>query len=74
MSVVRLVCCSEVSSANLRARCRGLCLSCVGLLLPLVFILNFLATSASQELLLSVMGRDVTQALQLYLVGTTDLT
>jgi len=56
----------EASSHNFKARCRGLFLSLLGVLLPLFIFVNFLASSASKDLLHSTLGKKGTETLLLY--------
>ena len=61
--------CSQDSSHNLRARCKGTLLCCVGLLLPLILAVNFLATAATQDMLKTLLGKPGAESLNMYLVS-----
>ncbi|KAK6184140.1 hypothetical protein SNE40_006663 [Patella caerulea] len=57
---------SEQTSANLRARVRGLCYSMIGMLLPLLLLATFLI-STSHQLLSSVLGESIVVTMSVYL-------
>ncbi|XP_035692019.1 uncharacterized protein LOC118426623 [Branchiostoma floridae] len=55
------------SSYNLRARGKGALFGFLGFILPIVLLVNFLASSVSQELLKSLLGKAGAEALQVYM-------
>ncbi|KAI8489006.1 hypothetical protein Bbelb_332300 [Branchiostoma belcheri] len=57
----------SASSYNLRARGKGALFGFLGFILPLVLLVNFLASSVSTELLKSLLGKAGAEALQVYM-------
>ena len=60
---------STANSFNLRARLKGTFFTFLALTLPLILVVNFLASSASKDLLHQVLGKPGTETLYLYLVS-----
>lgn len=58
---------SLAASRNLRARCKSSLFCSLGLLLPVILAINFLATSASRDIVQSMLGRPGAESLYLYL-------
>lgn len=57
---------SEARSHNLRARIRGLFFGFLGVLLPFVLLVNFLASSSAKETLDNFVGKNVSEKLHIY--------
>ena len=58
----------EARSHNLRARIRGLFFGFVGILLPFVLLVNFLASSSAKGTLDNFVGKNVSEKLHVYTV------
>jgi len=61
--------CSAARSNNFYARIKGLTFYLLGMLLPLLLIVNLVARSMSRDVLDSFLGSSGTEALLLYLVS-----
>jgi len=61
------------NSFNMRARLKGMFFTFMALTLPLILFVNFLASSASKDLLHSVLGKPGTETLYLYLAPVRGL-
>ena len=59
----------EARSHNLRARIRGLFFGFVGILLPFVLLVNFLASSSAKGTLDNFVGKNVSEKLHVYAVS-----
>lgn len=64
---------SEDRSYNFRARLKGFLFSAFGLLLPVLLLVDFIASSASKDFLNATLGAAGTDALHTYLVRTACL-
>jgi hypothetical protein len=60
---------SDDRSYNFRARTKGGMFCCMGLLFPLLLAVNLLISTASRDLLESLLGKAGTDTLMLYLVS-----
>ena len=58
----------EARSHNLRARVRGLFFGFLGILLPFVLLVNFLASSSAKGTLDNFVGENVSEKLHVYTV------
>ena len=65
-------CSSVANSHNFKARAKGMFFGFLGFLLPLILLVNFLASNASRDILVSMLGRDGTHTLYHYLVGESN--
>lgn len=66
-----LICYREACSYNLKARVKGFFFAFLGLLLPVVLLINFLASSSARGTLNGLVGKEVAEKLQMYTVSTT---
>ena len=57
------------NSYNLRARGKGILFFLLGLLLPAILLVNFLASTVSNDVLVTTLGQEGTDTLKLYLVS-----
>ncbi|CAH1800402.1 unnamed protein product [Owenia fusiformis] len=58
---------SEACSYNFRARSKGFCYLCLGLVLPIILAINFLASNASKEMLTNTLGAAGREQLYVYM-------
>lgn len=63
----------EACSHNLRARVKGIFFGFLGLLLPVVLLINFLASSSARGTLNGLVGKEVAEKLHMYTVSSTVL-
>ena len=61
--------CSMNSSYNFTARSKGVIFTILGILLPILLLVNFLASAASAQFLESMLGNSTAAALKLYMVS-----
>lgn len=61
----------EACSHNLKARVKGFFFGFLGLLLPVVLLINFLASSSARGTLNGLVGKEVAEKLHMYTVSTT---
>ena len=66
-----LICYREACSYNLKARVKGFFFAFLGLLLPVVLLINFLASSNARGTLNGLVGKEVAEKLHMYTVSTT---
>lgn len=66
-----LICYREACSYNLKARVKGFFFAFLGLLLPVVLLINFLASSSARGTLNGLVGKEVAEKLHMYTVSTT---
>ena len=68
-----LIISSAACSYNLRARAKGAFFGFLGMLLPFVLFLNFLASSGARGTLEKMVGKEVAQNIHVYTVSTCAL-
>ena len=71
MLIVLIILHREACSHNLRARVKGMFFGFLGLLLPFVLLINFLASSSARGTLNGIVGNEVADKLHTYTVSTT---
>ena len=59
----------DACSYNLRARLKGFFFTIIGLLLPLVLAVNFLASSSARGTLNDLVGKEIAQKIDIYTVS-----
>lgn len=64
-----LIVCREACSHNLRARIKGVFFSFLGILLPFVLLINFLASSSARGTLDGLIGKEASEKLHNYTVS-----
>ncbi len=52
---------------------KGMCFGCLGIFLPILFLVNFLASNASKDLVVSLLGKPGYETLNLYLVSSKNM-
>lgn len=56
---------------NLKSRLKGCALTACAALLPILLLINFLATSASYQFIRNILGKDLHSMIKIYLVCIT---
>ena len=60
----------EACSHNLRARLKGIFFGFLGVLLPFVLLVNFLASTSARGTLNGLVGKEIAEKLHIYTVST----